>query len=171
MELNSNFVPEVDESSRYSTGTIYFIHAAEMNRIKIGITVRSIDDRMKELRTGSCVPLTLLGHSTFQNPEFIEKKLHYLFQQIRVRDKGGFLGEWFYGKNILYHFIWHFANRVSNAGLFPESVLQSKITPEQYAKSIFQVKDLLYFDDIENKFIGQKTIMLSNKEIESFENG
>lgn len=160
---------QVDESSRYSTGTIYFIHAEEMNRIKIGITVRSIEERMKDLRTGSCVPLNLLGHSTFQNPEYIEKKLHYLFQQIRVRNKSGFLGEWFYGKNILYNFIWHFANRISNAGLFPQSAVQNELKPESYAESLFHIKNLLYFDDIENALMGKKTIMLSNRDIERFE--
>jgi len=69
-----------------SKNRIYFIYAEEVNRVKIGKSVK-LDRRLYELQCGSPVKLELI--LSFEAPEIVERKLHALFDQYRV------MGEWF----------------------------------------------------------------------------
>lgn len=68
---------------------IYFIHAAEANRVKIGYTKNqeSLKLRMAALQTGSPFPLYLIG--AMNGDRRMERGLHDFFDKDRVS------GEWF----------------------------------------------------------------------------
>lgn len=65
---------------------VYFIHNAERNIIKIGIT-RSPDQRLRSLQTASPDPLIMLGH--IEGGRDIEAEFHERFAEYRC------YGEWF----------------------------------------------------------------------------
>jgi len=79
--VDSN-IPDWDS---HETG-IYFILAADVNRVKIGKTI-NIVSRLSKLNTDSPVDLELIAY--FLAPESAERFIHCIFDKYRVR------GEWF----------------------------------------------------------------------------
>lgn len=66
---------------------IYFIHAQEVNRVKIGYTDRTVEGRLGTLQTGSPVKLELIGY--IEGDLKVEKILHDRFEADR------YILEWF----------------------------------------------------------------------------
>lgn len=120
------YVHRNDNTLYQDIGYVYFILAVEFNRIKIGLTTGAIMKRLGALQTGSCTPLTVLGYSTVQKPITLESNLHTLFKEQQVRYNGQEVGEWFYGHPLLYSFIWHFADKISNPSMFDIKVIEAQ---------------------------------------------
>lgn len=70
-------------------GNLYVIRATDTGYYKIGVTSRSVEDRLKELQTGNHVRLEVVRCYEFGNVEKVEKKLHEHFLDRRIS------GEWF----------------------------------------------------------------------------
>ena len=68
---------------------VYFLHAPEVDRIKIGFSSRDVGSRVQSLQTGSPVKLELLG--TIVGDVQDEGALHQRWAKARIR------GEWFDG--------------------------------------------------------------------------
>lgn len=68
-------------------GYIYLIHAENSTHYKIGFTSRDPFVRLKELQTGSSVPLTLIHF--WKGSLANEHDIHNMLQQFRIQ------GEWF----------------------------------------------------------------------------
>lgn len=68
-------------------GCVYFVHAAIVNRIKVGFTRNNVYTRLKELQTLSPVELTVLG--IHRGSILMERGFHKKFQANRWN------GEWF----------------------------------------------------------------------------
>lgn len=68
-------------------GKVYFI--TDGINIKIGFTKLKIENRLKQLQTGSVHKLMILGYINGTMED--EKKLHQMFAQYKVR----YNGEWF----------------------------------------------------------------------------
>ena len=66
---------------------VYFIHAPEVGRVKIGVTT-DIEGRMASMQTGSPVRLRLV--KLIRGDRNLEQRLHHLFDAKRIE------GEWFY---------------------------------------------------------------------------
>lgn len=77
-------------------GWVYFIHAPEVGRVKIGIAVNP-PKRLMELQVGSPVSLRLLG--VIKGGEQEEAELHSEFYDLRIQ------GEWFRAASDLMEFI------------------------------------------------------------------
>lgn len=73
-------------------GYVYIIQAAGTKRYKIGITTRSVTDRLGELQTGSPIQLAIVDCRQFDNCRGIEARLHEKFSHFRVP---GLRDEWF----------------------------------------------------------------------------
>lgn len=74
-------------------GYVYLIQAVGTNRYKIGMTVRSLDDRLSELQGQSPYPLECLGSIYVPDPKSAEAELHEIFADYRLVFKGS--REWF----------------------------------------------------------------------------
>ncbi len=71
-------------------GHIYLIQASGTNRYKIGLTTRSVEDRLRELNSSqSAYPLFLQHSIHVSDVRATEKLLHREFQTYRIH------GEWF----------------------------------------------------------------------------
>lgn len=71
-------------------GCIYFIHAVGTNRYKIGLTTRSVQERLNRLNSSqSAYPLKLIASAKFSNVHAAEKEFHTKYSRNRVH------GEWF----------------------------------------------------------------------------
>jgi len=145
--MNSKYQNEqIEGDYNQQIGYIYYIYARELNRVKIGFTVRSIKERMGEFQTGSPTPLSLLGYSVLQNPFFIEQKLHFMFEPFRVRVDGQQIGEWFHAEGIVLNFIWLYANRLVATKYFPEEIQLNPLKLELY-NPIMATKGKLFYTD------------------------
>lgn len=71
------------------TPVVYFVQAANLRLIKIGVTL-DVGDRLKTLRVGSPDQLELIGAMRRPDAEDIERRLHARFRQHRSH------GEWFH---------------------------------------------------------------------------
>lgn len=72
------------------SGYIYLIHARGTNRYKIGLTTRTVEERLAELNSSqSAFPLRLVASAQFSNVHETEKALHLKYRLCRVH------GEWF----------------------------------------------------------------------------
>jgi hypothetical protein len=72
------------------SGYIYLIHAKGTSRYKIGLTTRTVQERLAELNSSqSAFPLELIASAKFQNVHETEKYLHQRYRLCRVH------GEWF----------------------------------------------------------------------------
>jgi hypothetical protein len=78
---------------------VYFIQAGDDGPIKIGVTSGSPVDRMRRLQTGSSTRFRLL--CTIRGDRTVERRLHQLFAQARIRGDG----EWFHPISDLKMFI------------------------------------------------------------------
>jgi len=80
------------------SGYVYFIHATESDRIKIG---KSVDPkkRLSGLQTSSSETLRLLLSLPAKDMAYEERQMHELFASERIR------GEWFYASKGLLGFI------------------------------------------------------------------
>jgi hypothetical protein len=76
-----------DAKKIYRMGTIYFIRQQGLAFVKIGFTGGLVTDRMKQLSTGSPVPLVI--ERELQGTTYIERDLHRRFADRRVHR------EWF----------------------------------------------------------------------------
>ncbi len=76
---------------------IYFIHAPELDRVKIGFTDGTAESRLKTLQTGSPVELVLLG--SIEGDMAAENALHLRFASDHIRL------EWFQMSSDLQGFI------------------------------------------------------------------
>jgi T5orf172 domain len=71
-------------------GYIYLIHAVGTKRYKIGLTVRSVEERFNELNSSqSAYPLQLIAFGKFPDVNVAEKEFHARYSRNRV------YGEWF----------------------------------------------------------------------------
>lgn len=71
-------------------GCIYLIHAIGTNRYKIGMTLRDVEVRYKELDSKqSPYPLKFIGYVETYNAREVEKSIHDILKDNRVH------GEWF----------------------------------------------------------------------------
>jgi len=80
------------ESCQY----VYFIHAIENNQIKIGRS-KNPEQRLKQLSTGSCVELKLIGK--VPGGHNLERQLHLRFTHLRSNQ------EWFQATEELIDYI------------------------------------------------------------------
>jgi hypothetical protein len=80
---------------------IYFIQDEATGLIKIGRSVRPIEERIKELQTGCPGKLTMLA--TIEEDESSERELHEVFAEDRVG------GEWFRPSSYLLRTMAHLA--------------------------------------------------------------
>lgn len=72
------------------SGYIYLIHARGTSRYKIGLTTRTVQERLAELNSSqSAFPLELIASAKFPNVHEVEKGLHQRYRLCRVH------GEWF----------------------------------------------------------------------------
>lgn len=156
-------------------GYVYFILATEFNRIKIGITTRALSDRIKELQTGSCTPLTIMGYSIIQNPEKIESWLHLLFSEQRISFENVPMTEWFHGHPMLHFFIYNWAQRITNEYAFSDEIrnLWSKEYQNtnkffEWYGSIMGIQKANYYEDIHLAIDGLKPKRISKKDYENF---
>lgn len=76
---------------------VYFISNGK--NIKIGYTSQDIEKRLHQLNTGSDSRLYLLGY--VQGDKNVEKKLHQLFGEFRIRNNA----EWFMPSDDLIDYI------------------------------------------------------------------
>lgn len=76
---------------------VYFIQGRLTQRIKIGSTQCLIDERMKELQTGSPDELTFIG--VYFGSQYTESQTHDLFSKSRLH------GEWFEPTDDIFKFI------------------------------------------------------------------
>ncbi len=70
-------------------GNLYVIHAAGTSQYKIGITSRSVADRLKALQTGNPVKLEVVRSYHFTDAARVERELHKRLALFRSN------GEWF----------------------------------------------------------------------------
>jgi hypothetical protein len=72
------------------SGYIYLIHAKGTTRYKIGLTTRTVQERLAELNSSqSAFPLELITSAKFEHVHEVEKSLHERYRLCRVH------GEWF----------------------------------------------------------------------------
>lgn len=142
-------------------GSIYFIRSFALNRIKIGITTRAVKSRLDELQTGSPTTLMLIGYCSYQNPLAIEQALHRMFGELRVKEGGRTVGEWFHGHHILYNFIWQFADRIGEGRWYPEDILQGKGIKIKQFKPMMEVKKTTYYDEYKGLITPSNVKMLN----------
>lgn len=83
-------------------GCVYLIQAGEMHRFKIGCAIYP-EKRLRELQTGSPVPLRMIGWKRCHDMFAEERKWHELFVDARR------VGEWF---DLNHRQLWKIAQRL-----------------------------------------------------------
>ena len=73
-------------SETYSTGWVYVLSHDKYDYVKIGYTLRTVEERIKELHSGTGA---LIGYKCeyailVSNPRDLEKRVHQLFRNARV---------------------------------------------------------------------------------------
>ncbi|MFL0798786.1 MAG: GIY-YIG nuclease family protein [Cellvibrionaceae bacterium] len=81
----------------FENALIYFVQGDQTRRIKIGKTNNPMEDRLRNLQTGSPDKLSVIG-MTFE-PYANEELMHNDFQDLRVH------GEWFEESSRIYEYI------------------------------------------------------------------
>ena len=81
----------------FKRSVVYFIQGKLTQRIKIGSTQCLIDERMKELQTGSPDELNFIG--AYFGSQYSETQVHDLFSKSRLH------GEWFEPTDDIFKFI------------------------------------------------------------------
>jgi hypothetical protein len=74
---------------RQKRAGIVYIMRAETGAYKIGMTIRNVQQRLHQLRTGSPVDISLIWHAKVEDADGVERLLHRRFDDQRIR------GEWF----------------------------------------------------------------------------
>jgi hypothetical protein len=96
--------PALTENGNPKTGRyVYVLHGGK-TFYKIGVAA-SIENRIRELQTGSPYKMQLVAKKLYENPHHAEAKLHAAF----AKYKGELTGEWFD---------------------FPDAVLQTEVLPK-----------------------------------------
>lgn len=93
------------KATRSTEGHVYFLHAPEVGRVKIGFTI-GLESRLNELRLGSPVKLHLL--KTIRCTLAVEIALLAVWHRYRLH------GEWFEAAPALLRFI----KRLKNDGVY-----------------------------------------------------
>lgn len=70
-------------------GVLYIIRAEGTNKYKIGVTVRAVSERVKELQTGSPYKLNVVASCSSSDIADLEQKIHALLSEHNTS------GEWF----------------------------------------------------------------------------
>lgn len=77
-------------SAKSKPGYIYLIHAIGTNRYKIGLTVRTVEERFAELNSSqSAYPLKLVNYISVSDVHGTERYFHQKYARCQVH------GEWF----------------------------------------------------------------------------
>ena len=98
-------------------GKVYFL--CSDNKIKIGFTKKSIDERIKQLNTGSPNKIYKLGWICGDKEK--EKELHIRFSMYRIRNNS----EWFFGEQEIIDYI-NSVNQEPNVFI---DIIDNKIIP------------------------------------------
>jgi hypothetical protein len=70
-------------------GKVYLIKTEEQDYYKIGMTKKSVNERIEQLQVGSAEPLEFVCEFETRHFKRVEKRLHMLFSSKRME------GEWF----------------------------------------------------------------------------
>jgi len=122
---------------------IYFIQSGTSGPIKIGYTSRDINDRLKQLQTGSWEQLTII--KAIDGDIGFEQELHRSFATYHIR------GEWFWPVNQIKEYINDYVEYIPRAIIDTQPIETPIFKPkskQDIKPNIVDKKKIIWFEDL-----------------------